>query len=62
MKLPGEFIFNEMNLADTEDSTKSTPTISPQKFLHMAAQAGVRYSIENPQVYVDSNLKAFERT
>ncbi len=27
--------------------------------VHLAAQAGVRYSIQNPQAYVDSNLKAF---
>ncbi len=28
-------------------------------FLHLAAQAGVRYSIQNPQSYVDSNLRGF---
>ena len=30
------------------------------KFIfHLAAQAGVRYSFENPQVYIDSNIKGF---
>ena len=30
-----------------------------QRVVHLAAQAGVRYSIENPHVYVDSNLTGF---
>jgi UDP-glucuronate 4-epimerase len=28
----------------------------PQKIVHLAAQAGVRYSLQNPQAYVDSNI------
>ncbi|MDF1693428.1 MAG: NAD-dependent epimerase/dehydratase family protein [Zhongshania sp.] len=31
----------------------------PERVIHLAAQAGVRYSIENPQAYVDSNLVGF---
>jgi UDP-glucuronate 4-epimerase len=31
----------------------------PQRVAHMAAQAGVRYSIENPHAYLDSNLVGF---
>ena len=31
----------------------------PQRVIHLAAQAGVRYSLVNPNVYVDSNLKGF---
>jgi len=31
----------------------------PTHILHLAAQAGVRYSIENPDVYIDSNVKGF---
>ncbi len=31
----------------------------PAAVVHLAAQAGVRYSIENPQAYVDSNLRGF---
>jgi UDP-glucuronate 4-epimerase len=30
-----------------------------QRVVHLAAQAGVRYSIENPQIYVDSNINGF---
>lgn len=32
---------------------------SPTKVVNLAAQAGVRYSLENPQAYVDSNLTGF---
>lgn len=31
----------------------------PQKVIHLAAQAGVRYSVENPHVYAQSNLVGF---
>lgn len=31
----------------------------PQRVIHLAAQAGVRYSIQNPHAYVDSNLVGF---
>jgi UDP-glucuronate 4-epimerase len=31
----------------------------PQRIVHLAAQAGVRYSLENPRAYVDSNITGF---
>lgn len=31
----------------------------PQRVIHLAAQAGVRYSLQNPQAYIDSNLFGF---
>jgi len=34
-------------------------TEKPNRVVHLAAQAGVRYSLENPQAYVESNLKGF---
>lgn len=33
--------------------------ITPSAVIHLAAQAGVRYSLENPQAYVDANLTGF---
>lgn len=33
--------------------------VAPSAVIHLAAQAGVRYSLENPQAYVDSNLTGF---
>ncbi len=32
------------------------PDGRPQKVVHLAAQAGVRYSLENPRAYIDANL------
>ena len=32
---------------------------APRRIIHLAAQAGVRYSLENPEAYVDSNLVGF---
>jgi UDP-glucuronate 4-epimerase len=53
------FQFLELDLADR---TGATALFAGQQFdvvLHMAAQAGVRYSLDNPHAYVDSNLTAF---
>ena len=33
--------------------------VQPERVVHLAAQAGVRYSLENPYAYVDSNLVGF---
>src|SRR3546814_10024570 len=32
---------------------------APQRVVNLAAQAGVRYSLENPQAYIDSNIVGF---
>lgn len=53
--LPG-FTMRRVDLADAEGLAEA---LSPWRFetvIHLAAQAGVRYSIENPQVYAQSNL------
>ncbi|WP_156498401.1 GDP-mannose 4,6-dehydratase, partial [Oleiphilus sp. HI0079] len=31
----------------------------PQRVVNLAAQAGVRYSLENPQAYIDANIVGF---
>lgn len=33
--------------------------IKPHRVIHLAAQAGVRYSLENPHAYIDANLQGF---
>ena len=33
--------------------------MKPDIIIHLAAQAGVRYSLENPQAYFESNLQVF---
>ena len=48
-----------MDIADKESLTKSFQSFNPQKIVNLAAQPGVRYSIENPYNYMDSNLVGF---
>lgn len=50
------FRFVEMDLADREGMANLFQQAQFQRVIHLAAQAGVRYSIENPFAYVDSNL------
>lgn len=50
------FTFAELNLANREGMADLFSTEKFDRVIHLAAQAGVRYSIENPFAYVDSNL------
>jgi UDP-glucuronate 4-epimerase len=43
-------------LEDTEALQRAADLAEPEVILHLAAQAGVRYSLENPKAYVDANL------
>lgn len=54
-----EFRFAEGDLADRDWSRKTLLDSGARRVVHLAAQAGVRYSIEHPEAYVDSNLVAF---
>lgn len=53
------FTFEKINIADKEAVLKGFQTHRPQRVVNLAAQAGVRYSIENPSAYVDANLVGF---
>jgi UDP-glucuronate 4-epimerase len=59
LKRQPNFTFVKLDLADRE-ATKALfaghrfPTV-----IHLAAQAGVRYSLQNPQAYVDANIEGF---
>ncbi len=46
-------------LADSAAVDAAFASFRPQRVVHLAAQAGVRYSIENPRAYVQSNLVGF---
>jgi UDP-glucuronate 4-epimerase len=46
-------------LADAAAVDHAFATFKPQRVVHLAAQAGVRYSIQNPRAYVQSNLVGF---
>lgn len=48
-----------MSLEDREDMANLFATHKPQRVVNLAAQAGVRYSLENPLAYIDSNLVGF---
>lgn len=50
------FTFVELDLANREDMAALFQAEQFDRVIHLAAQAGVRYSIENPFAYVDSNL------
>jgi len=53
------FRFVKQDVADGEALIGLTAEQSPERFIHLAAQAGVRYSIENPMAYVNANLVGF---
>jgi UDP-glucuronate 4-epimerase len=59
-RLAGEnFSFVEANIADAALLDTVFATHKFDAVLHLAAQAGVRYSLQNPQAYVESNLVGF---
>jgi UDP-glucuronate 4-epimerase len=47
------------DLADRDTVDATFKTHRPQRVVHLAAQAGVRYAAENPHVYVSSNVVGF---
>jgi UDP-glucuronate 4-epimerase len=53
------FRFTRLDLADSSALDALFSSAKFDRVLHMAAQAGVRYSLVNPQAYVDSNLVGF---
>jgi len=55
---PG-FRFHKLSVEDREGMAKLFATEKPQRVIHLAAQAGVRYSLTNPHAYVDANLQGF---
>jgi len=50
------FSFVETMLEDMPALTAAFEAAKPEVVVHLAAQAGVRYSLENPRAYVDANL------
>ncbi len=53
------FRFVRMELADRQEIERFFVDEKFDKVVNLAAQAGVRYSLENPHAYVDSNLVGF---
>ena len=53
------FKFEKIDIADLEAITTLFKSFKPNIVVNLAAQAGVRYSIENPYAYMHSNLVGF---
>ena len=54
-----KFKFIKADVADTAAVMDIFASEKPQRVIHLAAQAGVRYSLKNPQAYIQSNLVGF---
>jgi UDP-glucuronate 4-epimerase len=50
------FTFHRLNLTDRGGMERLFSETRPQRVIHLAAQPGVRYSLENPHAYIDSNI------
>ena len=50
------FTYTEAMLEDMDALTACTDRFQPDVIVHLAGQAGVRYSLENPRSYIDSNI------
>lgn len=55
---PG-FSFVKASLEDREALEAAFDSFQPQRVVNLAAQAGVRYSLENPRAYIDANIVGF---
>jgi UDP-glucuronate 4-epimerase len=59
LKDHSNFQFCQLDLADRQGTAALFEQYQPDRVIHLAAQAGVRYSLQNPHAYVDSNIVAF---
>src|SRR2546428_6828538 len=55
---PG-FRFVKLDVSDRSGMADFFERERPERVIHLAAQAGVRYSLKNPHAYIDSNLVGF---
>ncbi len=54
-----QFVFYKVDLCNTSELSKIFKNNNIDFIIHLAAQAGVRYSLENPSAYIDSNIIGF---
>lgn len=59
LKKHNNFEFRKINLEDKSDVNEVFNDIKPTCVINLAAQAGVRYSLQNPYAYVDANIIGF---
>jgi len=53
------FSFRKMDVGDTQAMADFFREAQPERVVHLAAQAGVRYSLTNPYAYTESNITGF---
>jgi UDP-glucuronate 4-epimerase len=53
------FGFHRLSVEDREGMAALFAATQPERVIHLAAQAGVRYSLQNPHAYIDANLQGF---
>ena len=53
------FSFVRADIEKADQIVEVFEQTQPDRIIHLAAQAGVRYSLENPQAYVDANVTGF---
>ena len=53
------YLHHTLDLADRDGMRALFAEHSPRRIVHLGAQAGIRYSVENPESYVDSNVVGF---
>jgi len=53
------FTFKKINISDRDTIFRAFKEFNPQKVINLAAQVGVRYSLENPEAYTETNINGF---
>ncbi|XDZ63113.1 NAD-dependent epimerase [Alphaproteobacteria bacterium LSUCC0396] len=53
------FNFHKIDISDRDAMADTFASERPDRVIHLAAQAGVRYSLTNPHAYIDANLQGF---
>src|SRR3954454_1518831 len=53
------FKFHKVSVEDRDAMAAIFSGEKPQRVIHLAAQAGVRYSLTNPHAYIDANIQGF---
>ena len=56
---PNQFFFEKLDLVDRDAINQLFAECRPEIVINLAAQAGVRYSLDNPHSYIESNLIGF---
>jgi len=59
LKPHAKFVFHKIDIGDRDATTDLFDLHKPDRVIHLAAQAGVRYSLTNPHAYIDANLQGF---